>query len=91
MGNTTGDYPIGEATWALAAILVLFVFGDVLVLLALGLALAAMAMAWWSLRQVQRGEEADLASVTELPGLSMVHLDPRNAPAQTLWHGPRVA
>ena len=46
-------YPIGEAVWAAAAIILLFAFGDILVLLALALVIAGAAAAWVAYRQAQ--------------------------------------
>ena len=99
MQQTTGNgyndfhYPIGEAVWTMAGIIMLLAFGDALVLLALGLAIATMATAWWTYRRVQRGGQrsTDLASVTTLRPASTVQRDLKNTSGQAPWRGPSAA
>ena len=40
-------YPIAEALWVIAGIILLLAFGDAVALLVLGFAIAASAAAWW--------------------------------------------
>ena len=47
-GYTDNRFPIGEAVWIAAGIIVGLAFGDALVLLALVVAIPAMATAWWT-------------------------------------------
>ncbi|WAC92045.1 hypothetical protein [Mycobacterium sp. Aquia_213] len=84
--NNESHYPVGEAVWAVAGIVLLFAFGDVLVLLALALAVAGLAAAWWSYRQVQRDEQGDdeLAPVTQIRPVSPARSD-------LSWSGPTAA
>ncbi|MCV7410867.1 hypothetical protein AWC05_26065 [Mycobacterium florentinum] len=87
--NNESHYPIGEAVWAVAGILLLFAFGDVLVLLALALVIAGIGAAWLSYRQVQRDERGDddLAPVTRIHPAAVAHRDLNAAP----WQGPSAA
>ncbi|GBG36050.1 hypothetical protein [Mycobacterium montefiorense] len=48
-------YPIGEAVWISAGIIMLLAFGDALALLALALTIAIMATAWWTYRGMRHG------------------------------------
>ncbi len=87
-------YPIGEAVWIAAGIIMLLAFGDALVLLALALAIAAMTTAWWTYRKVQQRElasDAGLAPVTRLRPASAIRREPKSAPAQAPWRGPSAA
>ncbi|MCV7164949.1 hypothetical protein [Mycobacterium stomatepiae] len=87
--NNETHYPIGEAVWAVAGIVLLFAFGDVLVLMALAVAIAGAAAAWWSYRQVRRDERGDddLAPVTQIRTAAVVQRDLKAAP----WQGPSAA
>jgi hypothetical protein len=40
-------YPVAEALWVFAGIILLLAFGDAATLLVVGFAIAAMAAAWW--------------------------------------------
>ncbi len=51
-GHHETHYPIAEALWVLAGIILLLAFGDGLVLLVVAFAIAAMAAAWWIHRRV---------------------------------------
>ncbi len=86
-------YPISEAVWIVAGIIMLLAFGDALVLLALGLAIATMAAAWWTYRRVQQSGQrtADLAPVTTLRPAFTVQRDPKSTAAQAPWRGPSAA
>jgi hypothetical protein len=86
-------YPIGEAVWISAGIIVVLVFGDALVLSALALAIVAITTAWWAYRKVEHGGpgSTDLASVTALWPASSGRADPKTALAQATWRGPSAA
>ncbi|WP_090607436.1 hypothetical protein [Mycobacterium lentiflavum] len=81
-------YPIGEAGWIAAGIILLLAFGDVLVVLALALVIAGVIAAVWSYRQVHREQhDGDLAPVTRLRPAPAVHRHPVATPIQ----GPSAA
>jgi hypothetical protein len=85
-------YPIGEAVWITAGIIVVLVFGDALVLSALALAIVAMTTAWWTYRKVQRvARRNDVASVTALRPPSTVRPDSKTALEQASWRGSSAA
>lgn len=86
-------YPIGEAIWISAGIIMLLAFGDAFVLLALGSAIATMATAWWTYRRVQQSEQrsTELAPVTTLRPALTVRRDPKRASAPAQWRGPSAA
>jgi hypothetical protein len=86
-------YPIGEAVWITAGIIVVLVFGDALVLSALAVAIVAMTTAWWTYRKVQHvgRRNDDLASVTALRPPSTVRSEPKTVLAQAPWRGPSAA
>ncbi|WP_155945913.1 hypothetical protein [Mycobacterium simiae] len=46
-------FPIGEAIWIAAGIVLMFAFGDAFVLSALAMATATMVAAWWAYRKVE--------------------------------------
>jgi hypothetical protein len=91
-GYADSHFPIGEAVWSAAGIIILLAFGDVLLLLALVAVTAAMAAAWWTYRSAARHaqtSDADLATVTQLRPGSTVQRRRQGAPAA--WHGPSAA
>ncbi|WAJ44883.1 hypothetical protein OK015_27990 [Mycobacterium sp. Aquia_216] len=93
-GYANSHFPIGEAVWIAAGIIIVLAFGDVLLLLALVVAIAATATAWWTYRSAgrrTRTHEAELASVTQLRPASTVHRDLRKTSASARWHGPNAA
>jgi hypothetical protein len=93
-GYNDSRFPLGEAVWISAGIIMVLAFGDVLVLLALALAIAAMTTAWWTYRKAQRGGQsnsAGLASVTQLRPASTGLRDLKKTPAPAPWHGPSAA
>lgn len=89
--DTDVHYPVSEAVWIAAGLIMLLAFGDILVLLALALAIVAMTAAWLGYRKVrQRGQgNDDLASVTQLRPAAAVEPDPKATPAP--WQGPSAA
>jgi|ERR1700755_191656 peptidoglycan/LPS O-acetylase OafA/YrhL len=91
-GYADSHFPIGEAVWSVAGIIILLVFGDVLLLLALTAVTVAMAVAWWTYRSAERrarAHDSELATVTQLRPTSRVQRDLSSAP--TRWHGPSAA
>jgi hypothetical protein len=93
-GYNDSRFPLGEAVWISAGIIMVLAFGDVLVLLALALAIAAMTTAWWTYRKAQRGGQsnsAGLASVTQLRAASIGLPDLKKTSAPAPWHGPSAA
>ena len=93
-GYNDSRFPLGEAAWISAGIIMVLAFGDVLVLLALALAIAAMTTAWWTYRKAQRGgpsNSAGLASVTQLRPASTGLRDLKKTSAPAPWHGPSAA
>lgn len=54
-------YPIGEAVWIVAGIILMFAFGDAFVLSALAMATATMIAAWWTYRKVHHEPESAVA------------------------------
>ncbi|OBG72821.1 MULTISPECIES: hypothetical protein [unclassified Mycobacterium] len=83
-------YPIAEALWVLAGIVVLLAFGDAVLLVVLASAIAALAAIWWIHRDVERRArrgDAALAPVTALPRR---RVGP-SATAHGRWRGPRAA
>ncbi len=96
--TSTGDndfhFPIGEAVWISAGIILLLAFGDIVVLLALAAAIATMTAAWWTYRKAQRGGQtngAAVASVTQLRPAPTGQRDLKNTSAQAQWRGPSAA
>jgi len=92
-GQHGTHFPVAEALWILAGIVLLLAFGDVLVLLALAIAIATMGAAWWTYRTAEHRadrNDAELASVTQLRP-SSGHRDAKNTSAQTSWRGPSAA
>jgi hypothetical protein len=51
-GHHETRYPIAEALWILAGIVLLLAYGDALLVLALAFAIVAMTTAWWIHRKV---------------------------------------
>jgi hypothetical protein len=93
-GYADSHFPIGEAVWSAAGIIILLAFGDVLLLLALTAVTVAMAAAWWTYRSAERRArtyDADLATVTQLRPASPVHRDLKRTAAPASWHGPSAA
>jgi hypothetical protein len=90
----SGHYPLGEAVWVIAGIIILFAFGDALVLLALAFAIAAMAAGWLTYRQVERRTErsdSEMAPVTHLRSALTPQHDSNKNSAHASWHGPSAA
>ncbi len=52
-GQHENRYPVAEALWVLAGIVLLLAFGDGLALLILAFAIVAVAATWWLHRSVQ--------------------------------------
>ena len=93
-GYNDSHFPIGEAVWVSAGIILVLAFGDVLVLLALAAAIAAITTAWWTYRKAQRGGQrngAGLASVTQLRSASTGQRDLKKTSAQAPWRGHSAA
>jgi hypothetical protein len=88
------SYPIAEALWVLAGIILLLALGDILILLALTVAIVAMATVWWAHRTVEhraQGNGAEVASVTHLRPASTGHRDLKRFTAHAPWRGHSVA
>jgi hypothetical protein len=93
-GYADSHFPIGEAVWSAAGIIILLAFGDVLLLLVLAAVTVAMAAAWWTHRSAERRartHDSELATVTRLRPASTVQRDLRKAAAPALWDGPSAA
>jgi len=92
----TGEthYPVAEALWILAGIILLLAFGDILILLGLAVAIVALATVWWAHRTVEHRaprSDVEVASVTHLRPASTGHRDLKRFTAHALWHGRSVA
>jgi peptidoglycan/LPS O-acetylase OafA/YrhL len=93
-GHHHTHYPIGQAVWIVAGIVVLLAFGDALLLLVLTFAVVTMITAWWTHRKVEHpvdGTDSELASVTPMrPALIGQH-SPKKASGHASWRGPSAA
>lgn len=91
--NNQSRYPVGEAVWIAAGIVMLLAFGDVLVLLALGLAIVGMTAAWLAYRKVRHdGQDNDaLASVTQIRPALATPREPKTVTTNAPWQGPSAA
>ncbi|BAX94900.1 hypothetical protein [Mycobacterium shigaense] len=83
--NPKGRYPIGEAVWILAGIVILLALGDIAVVLALGAAGVAIAAIWYVHRNIEHPAEHD---VTELARVTPLRSGVALAPDV---RGPRAA
>lgn len=93
-GHHDSHYPIGEAVWILAGMIVLIAFGDLLILLALAFAVVTMTTAWWTYRTVEHRVErndAELATVTHLPAAFSDKRDLEKTSTRASWRGPSAA
>src|ERR1700753_1846350 len=93
-GHHEAHYPVAEALWILAGIILLLAFGDVLILLAVAVAVIGMATAWWAHRTVEhrtRRSDAGVASVTHLRTASTGHRELTKFAAHVPWRGHSVA
>lgn len=93
-GHHEAHYPVAEALWILAGIILLLAFGDVVILLAVAVAIAGMATAWWAHRTVEhpaQRKDAAVASVTHLRPASTGQRDLTKFAAHAPWRGHRVA
>jgi hypothetical protein len=87
-------YPVGEAVWLVAGIIVMLAFGDAFILSALAFAIAAMTAAWWAHRKAEHRAQrtaAELAPVTHLRPASTGQHERKNAQSHALRHGPSAA
>ena len=86
-GHHHTHYPIGEAVWIVAGIIVMLAFGDALTLLALTFAIVAMITTWWTYRKVDHRVErndSELASVTHLRPALTGQYDPKATSARVM-------
>jgi ABC-type bacteriocin/lantibiotic exporter with double-glycine peptidase domain len=81
-------YPIAEALWILAGIIMLIAFGDALVLLALAFAIVTMTTVWWVYRGVEHRVErndAEMALVSDLCPALTGQRDLKKTTAHASW------
>jgi ABC-type bacteriocin/lantibiotic exporter with double-glycine peptidase domain len=87
-------YPIAEALWILAGIIMLIAFGDALVLLALAFAIVTVTTAWWIYRRVEHRVErndAELAPLSHLRPTLSDQRDLKKTSAHAPWRRPSAA
>jgi len=93
-GRRGSRYPVGEAVWIVAGIIVMLAFGDAFILSALAFAIVTMTAAWWAHRKAQHRAEriaAELAPVTHLRPRLTGQRDLKNTQAHSISHGPNAA
>jgi membrane protein implicated in regulation of membrane protease activity len=93
-GQHHSHYPIGEAVWIVAGIILMLAFGDALTLLALTFAILTMIAAWWTHRKVGHRvdrNDSELASVTHLRPTLTGQRNPKKTSGHASWRGPNAA
>jgi Flp pilus assembly protein TadB len=93
-GRRGSRYPVGEAVWIVAGIIVMLAFGDAFILSALAFAIVTMTAAWWAHRKAEHRVEriaTELAPVTHLRPSLTGQRELKNTQAHSLSHGPNAA